>query len=224
MLSVHQVLGTSTTPLILTPQEKRSLEADANMVSIIHSVEQLEKAFVSGLIEPKEYERLCNALISQFKVAQAALKEKYPDFGTFWSDHKLDAPLARERLLSWGVPASMLYDVGNQEDNSASLHVFDACTFTTTLIDSLKMNMRAVDEILPTLKETLGCVNKIRGLPKDLEARQKLEQWLSTLHNMAADDVLTESQARQFAFDVEQFYVGIHNWLKELQEKNVNKK
>ncbi|CAD7923792.1 unnamed protein product [Amoebophrya sp. A120] len=209
--------------VLLTTQEKRALEASANMVSIIRAVEQLEKAFVSGLVLSKEYERACNALLSQYKVQQTALKGDYPEFAKFWTEHKLDCPLARERLQTYGVPASTLYNTGGDpgEDGSArtgdrsNLHVFDACQYTTTLIDSLKMNMRAVDEILPTLKETLGSVNKINGLPKELEGREKLQHWLVRLHQMAADDALSESEARQFAFDVEQFYTAIHSWLKE---------
>eukprot|EP00392_Amoebophrya_sp_AT5.2_P009026 g9054.t1 len=212
MLSEYQGFGSKA--LLLTAQEKKSLEATANMVSIIRAVECLEKAFVNGLIMQPDYERNCNSLIQQFKVQQTSLKEQYPDFSTFWIDHQLECPLARERLQKWGVPASMLYN-SSSSTTSSNLHVFDACQYTTTLIDSLKMEMRAVDEILPTLKETLGSVNKIHGLPEKLDGRDKLGTWLQRLHAMNADDRLSESEARQLAFEVEQFYTAIHSWLKE---------
>lgn len=116
---------------------------------------------------------------------------------------------------AWGVPASLLYNVGTKDNTgNPDLHVFDACQHTTTLIDSLKMQMRAVDEILPTLKEVMGSVNKIRGLPEDLDGRSKMTSWVSNFAQMAADDSLTESQARQLAMDVEELYGALHGWLK----------
>ena len=81
--------------------------------------------------------------------------------------------------------------------------------------DFLQLNMRAVDEILPELKNVISAVNKISGLPESLEGRDKMKSWLLTLNQMAADDSISESQARQFAMDVETFYAALYAWLRE---------
>lgn len=198
----------------LSPAEKKSLEPAANMVSIVRAVEQLEKQFVSGLVISADYEKACNTLISQFKVQQASLKTKYPDFSLFWKEHNLlDCTLASERLLSWGVPANLLYNNSSKAD--PSLHVFDACQGIMTLTDSLRMNLRSCDELLPTLKEVLASVNKIKDLPNDLDSKEKVIGWLQILNQMSAEDQLGEAQARRFALDVETFYQALHAWLKE---------
>ena len=60
--------------LTISLSEKKQLEPVANLVAIIRTVEALEKSFVNGLCEEADYEKQCNALISQFKVGGAALK------------------------------------------------------------------------------------------------------------------------------------------------------
>ena len=84
----------------------------------------------------------------------------------------------------------------------------------STLIDSLKLNMRNVDDLFPPMKEMMGSFGKIPNLPPDLDGRDKMGAWLTTLNQMAADDTLSDAQSRQFTMDLEVFYAAFYKWLK----------
>jgi len=46
-------------------------------------------------------------------------------------------------------------------------------------------------------------LGKIVQMAQDFEARIKMKSWLSILSSMRATEVLTEDQARQFVFDID---------------------
>ncbi len=75
-----------------------------------------------------------------------------------------------------------------------------------TFLDALKLNMLSKDSLHPLLSELIQSVNKVTD--QDFENRGKIIQWLITLNQMRATDDLTEDQARELAFDLEQAYHG----------------
>ena len=77
---------------IVTCANRISKGFTSGMVCIL---DKLEDLYTQGSVPEKEYEKTCQQLISQFKVAQAALKDKYPDFHTFWTEYQLDCSLAK---------------------------------------------------------------------------------------------------------------------------------
>ena len=128
-------------PLTLSLAEKRAVEAQANLVAIIKTVEHLEKGFVGGWIGNDVYESHVSKLISQFRVQRNALRSKYPDpprdgrgrlvnpkaksgMEVFWDEHinsafgatvagtEVGCPLAKNRLLDTGMAATLLHGSG----------------------------------------------------------------------------------------------------------------
>lgn len=73
-----------------------------------------------------------------------------------------------------------------------------------TFLDALKLNMVSKDSLHPLLSEVIQSVNKVTD--QDFENRGKIIQWLITLNQMRATEELTENQARELAFDMEQAY------------------
>lgn len=71
----------------------------------------------------------------------------------------------------------------------------------------MKLNMVSKDSLHPLLSEVIQSVNKVTE--QDFENRGKIIQWLITLNQMRATEDLTEDQARELAFDMEQAY---HSW------------
>ena len=203
----------------LTAAEKHQQTNEANLFSLLRTVESLERSFVNGSVKAEDYEKHCSQLIAQFRVAERALKDMTIE--EFIEEHHIDCPLAQERLLGTGVAATHLYNVGGESRPSHaggdSLLVFELSQHFVTLMDSLKLNMRAVDELHPTLKELQSTVSKIANAEK-LDGIDKIMQWLKKLNALRAHDVLTEDDARQMGMDLENAYTSFHKWLREKRE------
>ena len=204
----------------LTAAEKHQQTNEANLFSLIRTVESLERAFVNGSVKAEDYEKHCSQLIAQFRVAERALKDMTIE--EFIDEHGIDCPLAQERLLGTGVAATHLYNVGGESSRHShaggdSLLVFELSQHFVTLMDSLKLNMRAVDELHPTLKELQSTVSKIANA-EQLDGMDKIMLWLKKLNSLRAHDVLTEEDARQMGLDLENAYTSFHKWLREKRE------
>lgn len=79
-----------------------------------------------------------------------------------------------------------------------------------TLMDTLRLNRYAVDELHPILADLIQSLNNMPGLPADFEGKAKVRQWLITLHSMKASDEITEEQARQMLFEMEQSHTEFY--------------
>lgn len=75
-----------------------------------------------------------------------------------------------------------------------------------TFLDALKLNMVSKDALHPLLSEVIQSVNKVTD--RDFESRGKIIQWLITLNQMRATEELSDDQARELSFDIEQAYQG----------------
>lgn len=128
---------------------------------------------------------------------------------------QLECPRATERLRI-GLPATV-----EQASHSASAPSMAATTGPAgasgslilaatenfiTFLDALKLNMVSKDALHPLLSEVIQSVNKVTD--SDFEDRGKIIQWLIALNQMRATEELSEDQARELAFDIEQAYQG----------------
>lgn len=77
-------------------------------------------------------------------------------------------------------------------------------------MDTLRLNRYAVDELHPILADLIQSLNNMPGLPADFEGKAKVRQWLITLHSMKASDEITEEQARQMLFEMEQSHTEFY--------------
>jgi len=200
---------------MLTSQERREAGMMAELYSILITTEHLEAAFVRGVISNEDYEKNCMQLLAQFKTLQSGLRDKCPDIRQFVKEQGIHCPLAEERLLGTGVAATALFAHGTSvTTGKESLACFKASEGFITLSDALKLNIDAVDELMPLVRDLQVSITTIPNLPP-LAGVERIAGWLVTLNNMRAADSLSEQQCRQLALDVEQAYTALKTWLQE---------
>lgn len=201
----------------LTAQERREANMLAELYSILVTTEHLETAFVRGAVSNEDYERNCTQILAQFKTLQNGLRDRCPDVRTFIREQGIHCPLAEERLLDAGVAATALYQSGTAAAGGAgkeSLACFKASEGFITLSDALKLDLRAVDELLPLVRDLQASILSIPNLPP-LAGLERIAGWLVTLNGKRASDRLDDSQCRQLAMDVELAYTSLKGWLQE---------
>ncbi|KAJ4912820.1 Vacuolar protein sorting-associated protein 28-like protein 2 [Raphanus sativus] len=188
-------------------REREMYENFAELYAIIKATEKLEKAYIRDLISPSDYETECQKLIVHFKTLSATLRDLVPSIERFAETYKMDCSAAVYRLVTSGVPATVEHRAAAMASTSSSASVVAECVqnFITSM-DSLKLNMVAVDQVYPLLSDLSASLQKLSILPPDFEGKIKMKEWLSRLSKMGASDELTEQQARQLHFDLESSY------------------
>lgn len=129
----------------------------------------------------------------------------------------MECPRATERLRI-GLPATVEQaphgvhtpsngapSAGPSSGASGSL-ILAATENFITFLDALKLNMVSKDPLHPLLSEVIQSVNKVTE--RDFENRGKIIQWLIALNQMRATEELSDEQAKELAFDIEQAYHG----------------
>ncbi|KAK0579811.1 hypothetical protein LWI29_031751 [Acer saccharum] len=188
-------------------REREMYENFAELYAIIKATEKLEKAYVRDIVTSSEYENECHKLIAHFKTLASTLKDTVPSIERFADTYKMDCPAALNRLVTSGVPATVEHRAAASASTNTSAAIVAECVqHFITAMDSLKLNMVAVDQVHPLLSDLLGSLNKLTILPPDFEGRIKMRDWISRLSKMGAADELTEQQARQLHFDLESSY------------------
>jgi len=112
---------------------------------------------------------------------------------------------------SGGGSGSSFSGVGS---SAMQVAVFHSVQHFITMMDSLKLELRAVDELHPTLSELVDCLIQVPGLPSDHESLERTRSWLTQLYQMKAYDKLSEEQARQMSFDLDRAYNAFHQFVK----------
>ena len=95
--------------------ERNNVDNMANLFAIITTCEHLEKAYTRNAIDDEPYKRECLKLISQFKLAEKAVPMNVEDFMQAY-DMEGHYPLAVDRLLRSGVPATTLHAIADDRD------------------------------------------------------------------------------------------------------------
>lgn len=156
----------------------------ANLYSLILSVDALERAYVSQAITEGQYAPICTRLLSQVKTSiklvssSTSLSHEDPPpvsgldgFMKLWG---LDLPLTSHRL-QLGIPATLEHPssgggpggggasgVGNGGADR-SKNVAETTQAFITLMDALKLKLRAKDQLHPLLGEAVSCWNRSGG-------------------------------------------------------------
>ena len=89
--------------------------------------------------------------------------------------------------------------------------VFEVGQHFITVMDALKLDQRAADQLQPTLNDLNEAILKLGDA--NFSGRAKLLQWLVKLNQMPASEELSEEEARQFLFDMETAYAAFHKTL-----------
>ncbi|KAM0937015.1 putative vacuolar protein sorting-associated Vps28 [Dioscorea sansibarensis] len=192
-------------------REREMYDSFADLYAILKTMEKLEKAYVRDLVGSAEYEAECLKLIAQFRTLTASLAGAVPSVDRFAEAYRIDCPAALHRLVTAGVPATVEHrsQSASASGSAASAAVVAECVqHFITAMDSLKLNMVAVDQVHPLLSDLSSSLLKLGAnlLPPDFEGKVKLKEWIARLAKMRAADELTEQQARQLLFDLESSY------------------
>lgn len=193
--------------LYRTAREREKYDNMADLYAVINTLQSLEKAYIRDAVQPKEYTANCSKLLVQYK---AAFKQVQSDFHTveeFMKKYRLDCPAALERIKE-GRPITIKDDKGN-----TSKCIADIVSLFITIMDKLRLEIRAMDEIQPDLRELMETMNRMSILPAEFEGRAKVQKWLDTLGSMQASEELDDGQVRQMLFDLESSYNAFNNVL-----------
>ncbi|KAL3694706.1 hypothetical protein R1sor_008357 [Riccia sorocarpa] len=193
-------------------REREMYDNFADLFAIIKTTEKLEKAYVRDVISAKEYEPACAKLIAQFRTLKTTLKDTVPDVERFMEAYKMDCPAAANRLLMSGVPATVEHKSASS-DTGTAVAVAECVQHYITAMDSLRLNMVAVDQVHPLLSDLVSSLSKVPLLSPDFEGKVKGREWIAVLNKMGAADELNEQQVRQLQFDLESSYNAFINSL-----------
>ncbi|GMM34339.1 ESCRT-I subunit protein [Saccharomycopsis crataegensis] len=241
--------------ITLDATSRESTEALSEIYSIIIVLDLLEKSYLKdGLFaktkDPDTKEevtidtytptalRLLNQYNSLLKLPD--VKTQFIDLNTFKKNYGLSCPLASERI-SAGVPATMVSSITKESSSSdkkntgvSSRAVAEATGSFITLMDALKLNYKAKDQLYPLLSDLVTSVNAVlsdgdedssesetdsddeeptSSKKLDFEGRSKLVGWLVKLNNMKADEELNAEDTRQLLFDLETAYKNFYTCL-----------
>jgi len=189
-------------------REREKFDNLADLYAVINTLQQLEKAYIRDCVTPKEYTGACSKLLVQYKAAFRQVKgEEFPTVDVFVRKYRLDCPAALERIKE-DRPITIKDDKGN-----TSKCIADIVSLFITLMDKLRLEIRAMDDLHPELRDLVDTMNRLSILPSDFDGKQKVAEWLNTLNAMQASDELSESQVRQLLFDLESSYAAFNKVL-----------
>ncbi|XP_072458833.1 vacuolar protein sorting-associated protein 28 homolog isoform X1 [Notamacropus eugenii] len=189
-------------------QHRRRYDNMAELFAVVKTMQALEKAYIKDCVTPNEYTAACSRLLVQYKAAFKQVQgSEISSIDEFCRKFRLDCPLAMERIKE-DRPITIKDDKGN-----LNRCIADIVSLFITVMDKLRLEIRAMDEIQPDLRELMETMNRMSHLPPDFEGRQKVSQWLQTLSGMSAADELDDSQVRQMLFDLESAYNAFNRFL-----------
>ncbi|VDP05128.1 unnamed protein product [Soboliphyme baturini] len=187
--------------------ERERYDNLAELFAVVNTLECLEKAYIRDCVPPKEYTAACSKLLMQYKAASKLVQNDFPQIELFMKNYKMNCPAALERIRE-NRPITIKDDKG-----STSKCIADIVSLFITVMDKLKLEIRAVDEIHPDVRDLVDTMNRMSSLPSDFEGKSKVSSWLEKLDSMRAAEELTDEQARQMVFDVEFAYNAFNKFL-----------
>jgi ESCRT-I complex subunit VPS28 len=180
---------------------------------MLRTLDRLEWAFTKDLVSAAEYTTVCSKMIAQYKLAAAAMGDAW-HLDSFATEYQLNAPRAVRRLAV-GVPATTEFRTAQSSSVDAK-QVAETVQNFITLMDSLKLDMTAVDQLHPLLQDLVEAVAKCGGfLPVEYNPHaQKLQSWFTRVNAMRATENLDGDQVRQLSFDLDASYAAFHKALR----------
>ncbi|XP_045505075.1 vacuolar protein sorting-associated protein 28 homolog [Colias croceus] len=182
-------------------REREKHDNMAELYAVVSTLQHLEKAYMRDCVRAQEYTAACSRLLVQYRVAFKQVQgDEFPTIESFVSKFRLDCPAALERIRE-NKPNLIKDDKGN-----TNKYIAEIVSLFITLMDKLRLELRAMDMIQPELRELRDTMDCLAMLPEDFEGKVKVQEWLDKLSEMSASDELSEAQARQLIFDLETSY------------------
>ncbi len=190
-------------------RQREEIDNRANVYSLIQTIQALEKAYIKNAVSPHEYTKQCNILLDQYKAAFKLIEERFSTLESFKSTYLIHSPAAIERIKE-GRPITIKDDRGN-----LSKSIFEIVSLFITVMDRLRLEIRAMDELHPDIKELNETMSRMSSLPSKFEGKIKVQKWLDVLNAMQASDELSEDQVRQMIFDFESAYNDFNRFVSD---------
>lgn len=161
---------------------------------------------------------------------ESAAAGSVTDVQQFMNAHGARCPMAVKRLIYSGLPATVEHGkTGGSESSrhggggvsgggsfgaassasgssASAVAVAESVQHFITSMDSLKLNMIAVDQVYPLLADLAAALGRVGGLPPDWTGREKVKKWVSKVHSLPASRELDAEDVRQLLFDLESAY------------------
>lgn len=188
-------------------RQREDYDNRANVFSLIKTIESLEKAYIKDAVTPDQYTNSCNILLDQFNAAFKLIKGTFASVDTFAQRYMLHCPAAMERIKE-GHPITVRDNKGNM-----SKAIAEIVSLFITIMDRLRLDIRAMDELHPDVKELYETLLRMSSLPATFEGKVKVKKWLDEMSSMQASDELSEDQTRQLLFDFESAYNDFNRFL-----------
>lgn len=187
--------------------ERKILDQQAELFSIINAVETLEKAFVKDLVSREEYTAMCTDLITKYKTVLNILGASF-SIDAFFGEFSPSLHASHKRLVSSGVPATVenaavLSGPGGNSAATHTLYVAKAVESFITTMDLLSLNILTVDQLHPPISALLDALNRLPFLPPNFEGKNNVCKWLICLNAKSAPtDELTPEEKNRCYFDL----------------------
>ena len=211
----------------LTSQQKETKQTLGEIYSIVIALDYVEKAYLKDLMSSSQYTTSVNKLLAQYKtyLGNEEVRKEFIDLEHFKTKYDIVASNAITRLER-GIPITVEHaimdaqDTGNtttSEGTSQSkgrYHGKDVAEATgnfITVMDALKLNYKAKDQLHPLLSELLLSINKVTQ--NDFEHRKKLVDWIVKINKMKVEDTLDDNEIRELLFDLDLAYKSFYSLL-----------
>lgn len=189
-----------------TIDEKRRLTEMEELYAIMRTTEHLENAYIRDMISAEEYKGTCRKLQTAYDMQKDKLTRMHAitDIASWMREYSIELPQAFMRLEVVKLPAT---DTHFSDDGRPdALHVSETTSALITAMDGITLNRTDVDQVAPCVSAVLESLNKHAWLPPDFEGKARMADWSRLLAGKAASDALTDEQARQLNFDLQQAY------------------
>ncbi|CAH8632458.1 unnamed protein product [Schistosoma guineensis] len=194
--------------LYRTAREREKYDNLAELYAVINTIQCLQKAYIKDYVESKEYTAACSKLLVQYKAAFKQVQgDEFATVEDFMRKYKMDCPAALERIKE-GRPITIKDDKQNINKSIA-----DTVSLFITIMDKLRLDIRAVDELHPDLRELYETLYRLSILPADFEGKDRVKAWLDKMDQMQASDELSEAEVRQMLFDLDSGYNAFNRTL-----------
>lgn len=228
-------------PLTTTENDKEIFEILSEIYSIIITLDSIEKSFLKDNINSTQYTNIVNKLLKQYNVYlnNDKIMETFVNLETFVKRFEIVASNAIIRLNK-GIPMTLEHGISDDKEDGGDLdkvsnedetdkneiisgigkkknsgingkYIAEATGNFITLIDALKLNYRAKDQLHPLLADLLLSINKLNV--QNLPHRQKLVEWIIKLNKLKVDDVLSDNEIRELIYDLEMSYKSFYTLL-----------
>ncbi|SCU95060.1 LANO_0E09142g1_1 [Lachancea nothofagi CBS 11611] len=205
-----------------TSQQRETTETLAEIYSLIIALDQIEKAYLRDCLSGEDYTVTVNKLLAQYQtyLSNDEVCKEFGNLQSFKERYNISASNAMTRIER-GMPVTVEHAIRSDKDQDAS-HMSSGNKFSgkavaeatgnfITVMDALKLNYRAKDQLHPLMSELLLSVNRVSS--QDFEHRKTLVEWIVKINKMKAAEKISEDEASELLFSLDAAYKTFYTLL-----------